>query len=90
MFFRPDEISEEHLRPLTAEQEVADWMKSTPVSAQKRPEWLAAGEHWTPRPAPARPTREVVDPTAGRPWLGLSLAGVGVASAAVITWYALG
>jgi hypothetical protein len=81
-----DEITAEDLKgPLTAEEEVLDWMAETPAPPVPRPSWLPAGPASTPGPAPSRRVKEQrVAPT---PWAAIALGVVTVgalgASAAV-------
>lgn len=74
-----DEITSEDLKgPLTAEEEILDWMAETPVPRAVRPSWLPSESPWTPTPAPARrgPTRR---PSRSRlAWLAVGAAGTGV------------
>lgn len=71
----------------SAEQEIYDWMKSTPVAVAKRPSWLADHESWTPRFAPQREVSRLRK-SAPRSWVPLSMFGA-VASTAAAAWYVL-
>ncbi|MCB9674148.1 MAG: hypothetical protein H6737_03475 [Alphaproteobacteria bacterium] len=43
-----DDVTEDDLVPLTAELEVYDWIRDTPVPDQQCPDWLPRHE-WQPR-----------------------------------------
>ncbi len=93
-----DDLSDDDLRELTAEEEVMDLMTGSPLPAVPRPDWLHDGEPW--KVVPVRHARALPPPPSptGPPW-ALAVAGafavaglgaVGLVGAALVALAFLG